>query len=162
MKFIFFLAFSLVFITSPKLSEVRSSYAMAIDSEEKTKLLHRELEAVTESDMAILRAYKGAVSTMMAKYTRKKGEKLDFFKSGVALMEAAIAEDSSNIEMRTIRLGIQENAPKFLRYHKNKEEDKLYIIDNFSKIQQKEIKSFVRTFVQQSAEFSEAEKASFQ
>ncbi|NND88838.1 MAG: hypothetical protein HKM28_06295 [Flavobacteriaceae bacterium] len=125
------------------------------------KKLNTQLQGVDLSDPAILVAYKGAIMTMMAKYTRNKSEKKDFFKEGVSLLEAAVESDPNNIEIRTIRLSIQENAPKFLRYHKNISEDKQYILEHYKEVRNAELKIFVKKFVQQSSEFEDQEKAAF-
>ncbi len=161
MKLLVFITYFVCSIATPGLSEVRSLYMSVSENEEATKQLHDQLDGVKENDSPALLAYKGAVMTMMAKYTKKKGEKLSFFKGGAALIEAAVAAEPSNIEIRTIRLSIQENAPKFLRYHKNRKDDKQLITTGYSKIQSKEIQTFVKYFVMQSGEFSEAEKSTF-
>lgn len=161
MKLFVLISFILCSLGTPTLSEVRGIYMTASDSEAVTKQLHEQLESVKENAAPALLAYKGAVMTMMAKYTRKKGEKKAFFKNGATLIEAAVVADPSNLEIRTIRLSIQENAPKFLRYHKNRQEDKQLIVADFSKIKSNEIRRFVKSFVMQSNEFSEAEKTTF-
>ena len=84
-----------------------------------------------------------------------------FFKQGVALIESAVKAESSNIEIRYIRLGVQENSPKFLGYHKNIEEDKDFILKNFATVSSKELREVIRDFVMKSNFFSEKEKLTF-
>jgi hypothetical protein len=147
--------------TNPSISEIRQKYMEAATVEAVAKKLNTQLKDVDLSDPSTLVAYKGAIRTMMAKYTRNKSEKKDFFKEGVGLLEAAVKSDPNNIEIRTIRLSIQENAPKFLRYHKNISEDKQYIIEHYKEVRNVELKKFVKKFVQQSSEFQDQEKADF-
>jgi hypothetical protein len=161
MKILFFIvSFILTAALTPKLSQVRADYGDAMGDAEKVNTLHQKLATVTKADNKVMVAYKGAVMTAMAKHSKSKKEKKDFFKEGVGLLEYAVGQDPKNIEIRTIRLSIQENAPKFLRYHANIDEDKEFILKNYKTISSTEIQEFVRKYVQQSTGFSDAEKDS--
>ena len=63
--------------------------------------------------------------------------------------------------MRCIRLSIQENAPKLLKYRANKTEDKQFIKDGYDAIKSSPIKTYVRGFIMQSKSFSDEEKKEF-
>ena len=106
-------------------------------------------------------AYKGAVLTLMAKYSKITKEKKTFFKEGATLIDFAIMEEPTNVEMRCIRLGVQENAPKLLKYRTNKTEDKQLINDEYENIKSIAIKKHVRGFIMQSTSFSDEEKKHF-
>lgn len=163
MKLLFLMLFFISTIAAqPSLAELRAEYPKAVNSKEITLKLHENLSPVTKNDDKVLVAYKGAVLTLMAKFTKSKQEKKDFFKEGVGLIELAVKSDPENIEIRCIRLGVQENSPKFLGYHKNIEEDKQFILKNFSDITSKELKGFIKDFIIKSENFESAEKRSFQ
>ena len=147
--------------TSPDLESVREDYRNAFKDEEAVKALFDILTAVGKNDEPTLVAYKGAVTTMMAQYAQGIPEKKSFFKEGRALLEYAIALEPTNVEIRCIRLSVQENVPKITGYHKNKKEDKQYIIDNYSSIQDKGAKAFVLGFVSISESFTQTEKQLF-
>lgn len=68
-------------------------------------------------------AYKGLCHTMMADYVLLPTSKWQHFKTGQRLIEDAIKQDNKSIELRYIRLLVQLNAPKFLKYRKNINED---------------------------------------
>ena len=106
-------------------------------------------------------AYKGAVLILMAKYSKVIKEKKTFFKEGATLLNFAIFEEPANVEMRCIRLSIQENAPKLLKYRANKTEDKQFIKDGYDTIKSTTIKTYVRGFIMQSKSFSDEEKKEF-
>ncbi|QQX77879.1 MULTISPECIES: hypothetical protein [Aequorivita] len=162
MKYLFFIALCFTFAAnSQDLKEIRLLYPQAVESAEITSKLDGMLTGVNASDKTVSKAYKGAVLTLKAKFSKKKSEKKDFFKEGVSLIEDAVKADPSNIEIRYIRMSVQENSPKFLGYHKNIEEDKMFISKNFATINSKELKKIVKDFVMESENFSEKEIAEF-
>ena len=113
MKSFFFIAFFVSFLAqSQDLKMIRAQYPKAVESAEITTKIGDELAGVTSSGKPVLIAYKGAVSTLKAKFAKSKSEKKKFFKQGVALIESALKAEPSNIEIRYIRLGVQENSQK--------------------------------------------------
>lgn len=162
MKFLFFIAiFISTFGNDVKLSEIREAYVNASGSKEITLKLSNELSSVTKNDIPVLVAYKGAVLTIEAKYAKGKNNKKELFKEGADLLEYAVKTSPNNIEIRTLRLSIQENTPKFLKYHKNISIDKQYILDHFKDVSSEGEKVFVRSYVLQSKGFSASEKELF-
>lgn len=154
---IFFLAF--LFVVLP-VSEVRKEYVYAVTSKESALKLHNELVSINKEGDKTLVAYKGAVLTLMAKFANSTKEKKTYFKEGATLLEYIISQYPNDIEMRYLRLGVQENSPKIVGYHKNKEEDKQFILENYSAIKSSEVKALIKKFILQSKSFSEIEKES--
>ena len=162
MKHLFFILFFVSLVSNAQdLKEIRLQYPKAVENEEATIKLDGELTKVSSSSKSVLIAYKGAVSTVKAKFSKKKNDKKEFFKKGVSLIESAVKADPSNIEIRYIRMSVQENSPKFLGYHKNIEEDKEYILKNYTNVSSKELKDVIEGFVLKSENFSENEKTNF-
>ena len=160
MKYVALMVFFLsIASTAQDLNNIRSEYPKAVQSAENAAKLDAELAKINSSGKSELIAYNGAISTVKAKFAKKKSEKKDFFKAGVSLIESAVKADPSNIEIRYIRMGVQENSPRFLGYHKNIEADKYFILKNFGTISSKELKALIKDFVQKSKNFSESEKA---
>ena len=115
MKLICFLLYLLSISTfTPDLDQIRKDFKLASNDRETALALREKLKTVTKEDNMILVAYKGAVSALTAKYTKDNTERKNLFKNGVALLEFAISQKTENIEIRCLRLGIQENSPKFL------------------------------------------------
>lgn len=155
------LVFILFMGSSKQLSQIRETFPLAVNNEEITKKLFDDLSFVTNKEKEIFIAYKGAVSTLMAKYTLKAKEKKEFFKTGVDYLEYALIKDPNNIEIRCLRLSVQENTPKFLKYSANIGEDKQFILDNYSAVTLKEVRDMVKNYALQSSLFDHAEKQLF-
>jgi len=161
MKALFFIAlFVSFFTTPPDIAKVRENYTKALADEAITDALYTELSSITKTDNEVLVAYKGAVFTLMAKFGKGIGKKTEFFKEGVDLIEYAVSASPENIEIRMIRMSVQEHAPKFLKYHINIPEDKQFILDNYTSTS-KVVKEYVKGFVMQSEGFSISEKELF-
>ena len=143
------------------LTEIRTKYPLAVKNKAEAETLMNELKSVSIDSDKVLLAYKASVMTLMAKFSKQKKEKKEFFKEGVSLMEAAVIASPDNIEIRCLRLGVQENSPKFLGYHKNKEEDKGFILNHYPEVSSKAVQIVIKDFVSQSKSFSEAEKLLF-
>ena len=146
---------------STDLETLRQDYRDASESEDATKTLYDDLTAIGKNDDPVLVAYKGAVTTMMADYAQDIKGKKTFFKEGRELLEYAIETDSNNVEIRCIRLSVQENVPKITGYHKNKDEDKQFILDNYSSMQIEGAKKFVKAYASESESFTDAERQLF-
>jgi hypothetical protein len=151
------LLFSIIGSTQ-ELKEIRTLYPKAVESTEIATKLEGELTNVNSSSKPVLLAYKGAVLTLKAKFAKSKKDKKEFFKEGVFLIESAVKAESSNIEIRYLRLSVQENSPRFLGYHKNIEEDKQFFLKNYASISSAELKQIVKDFVMTSENFDESEK----
>lgn len=139
------------------LNKIRLQYPKAVEDNELVSQLD-ELLAGTQTTAVELLAYRGAINTLKAKFAKLKDEKKEFFKEGVALIEAAIKTQPENIEIRYIRLSVQKNSPKFLGYHKNIEEDKGFILNNFESIVSKDLRQVILEFLLSSGEISDSEK----
>ncbi len=77
-------------------------------------------------------AYLGAMTMKSATLKETPKEKLEVFKKGKDLLEKAITANKKNTEYRFLRLMIQENAPKILKYSSNKTEDALWIKEHYT------------------------------
>lgn len=161
MKFLFILFFTILFVVTPDLTTIREDYINAIHSKENAEKLYNDLSEVTKSDKRILVAYKGAVTTLKAKFAKSTKDKKELFKEGATLIEYAITEDPNDIEIRCIRLGVQENTPKVVKYRKSIPEDKQYILDHYNEIISSNLKSYIKGFIMHSKSFTETEKSLF-
>ncbi|MAU71577.1 MAG: hypothetical protein CML04_05715 [Pseudozobellia sp.] len=147
--------------TAPDIVQVRQAYIEAAESEQVLKKLYDDLSSVANNDQSTLVAYKGAVTAMMARYADGFKDKKNYFKEGRDLLEQAVQKDPENVEIRCVRLSVQENVPKITGYHKEIEEDRKYILDHYEGMDDDSAKKFVKGFVQQSESFSEDQKQLF-
>lgn len=152
--------FFLVFAVHPPQDResIRKDYISASSDRGSAKALMDQLSSITREDQKVLVAYKGAVTALMAKYTKENPERKRLFREGVELLEYAVSQDPDNIEIRCIRLSIQENSPKFLKYGSNIEEDRSFILTNYKNTDSRAVKDFVRSYVMQSVGFNPGEK----
>lgn len=114
------------------------------------------MESYSKNDETLL-AYKGASIAIKAKHTTGIKQKKEGFIKGITILESVIKSNPNNIEARLIRLSIQENTPKILKYKENIEGDKKQILLLFNK-QPVDLKAYIKDFANQSKVFSETEK----
>ena len=155
------LLISLLFVTglfrTADLVEIRKIYPQAASSEDATKELAAKLEGVSDSGDKTLLAYKGAVLTLKAKFAKSIPDKIGFVKDGAKIVESAVAAEPSNVEIRMIRLSIQENVPAIVGYKRNIDEDKAFIVNNYKNLPG-DLREYVKNFILQSKSFSKAQK----
>jgi hypothetical protein len=96
--------------------------------------VNAQLEAVRHCSLSEKNAFEGTLLMKKAAIVSTPREKLGLFKSGHIKLEAAINADKQNAEFRFLRLLIQENAPKFLGYHSNMNEDAEVIRNSYSSL----------------------------
>lgn len=92
----------------------------------------QELEQMRQSTTT--NAYKGGLKMKKSNYMQGVAKKLSLFKEGRQLLEQSIKLYPNNPEFRFIRLTIQENAPKVLKYNKNTAEDKKIVVAGYKKM----------------------------
>jgi len=138
---------------------VRIAYKEAANDKTKVEAFHKLLSKITKEDNITLVAYKGAAISLMGKHAKKVKDRKDLFIEGVSFIEFAIQKAPNNIEVHFIRLGIQENSPKLLKYKSNIEEDKHFILKQFSAIKSSVLKKHIQDYILQSKAFNDTEKA---
>lgn len=85
-------------------------------------------------------AYLGTAKMKSAEFEKTAGDKLKVFKEGKSMLEKSIAAEPNNAEYRLLRLIIQENAPKVLKYNQEIKTDAAFIKSNLAKLP-KDVKS---------------------
>ena len=143
--------------SNPDIAEIRKLYPNAANSETASKEFLSKLSEITTESNKTLLAYKGSSVTISAKFKKKISDKIKAFKEGAKLVELAVGSEPNNIEIRLIRLSIQENVPAVVKYNKNKKEDTAFILAHYSE-QSYALKAYLKTFISQSKSFSPDEK----
>lgn len=145
-------------LQSVDLKDVRRAYKIAAQEQSQLIVYNKMLQHVTKNDKIELVAYKGAGIALKGRFAKKIKDKREFFIKGVTLLEYTISKSENNIELRFIRLGIQENAPKLLKYKKNIQEDKSYILSHYRTITSADLKQHIKDYISQSKVFTSEEK----
>src|SRR5690606_11444536 len=135
---------------------VRQQFEQAKSSKEATESLYKSLSTYTKDDPLLL-AYKGASLTLKARFLADRGDKKKMVAEGIKTIETAVVASPKQVEIRLVRLAVQENSPKILKYKMNMAEDKQMILTNFAG-QPKAVQSLIKRYAQQSAVFTDAER----
>ncbi len=159
MKLISFCVLFLILTLNPELESVRQQYINAAQSKESADSFYNSLQNIESADTTLM-AYKAASVVLMAKYEKGLITKTRFFNRGTDMLETTIEKAPDNYEARLIRLNIQDNVPWITGYKSEIDEDKAFLIKNYSK-QSKDLKAFTKKYVQQSGAFSDKEKEQF-
>ena len=153
--FAFITTFFLLFQSS-EIESVRKSYPTAGQSKENAA----KFETITEKSGTtnVAKGYKAASQIIKAKFEAGKNRKT-LLTNGIKSLESAVNSAPNDIELRTIRLSIQENLPGIVGYKSKIKEDKNFIINNFSK-QNSALKTYIKGFANNSKSFTATEKTS--
>ena len=127
------LFFFLTSFISSDLNWLRENYQKASSDKEICKKMMNEL-AKTKNNSPTHLAYLGGVQTIWANHVFSPINKFSTFKKGKKNIEHAIKLEPNNVELRFIRLSIQNNIPHFLGYKSNINEDIAFIESNRMKI----------------------------
>ena len=141
--------------------ELREKYPKASTSTEITNDLYHQLSSVTLSENPKILAYKGAVLSLKAKNAKTIKDKKMYFQEGVQFLEASVNAAPKDLEIRYLRLSVQEHAPKIVKYSKNIDEDKNFILEHYGTTKDAELKACIKSYVKDSSLFTDKEKMSF-
>lgn len=139
--------FFLINFNGTDLDVVRASYNKLVSDKALCEKMMAELTE-TKNNSATHLAYLGALQTIWANHVFSPVSKLGTFKEGKKNIEQAIKKEPDNVELRFIRLSVQKNAPSFLGYKSNINEDTEFIKENRhqngSEILQKNIETLLK------------------
>lgn len=108
--------------------------ALASDSKD---VVQKQLDGILAAkESSEVKAFKGALQMKAAQFQKTAKDKMNLFNAGKKLLELEIKSNDGNVEYRFLRLLIQENAPKQLKYNGNIEEDVAAIITGYSKLKE--------------------------
>jgi len=97
--------------------------------------INEEIKSLDKESSSTLKdAFLGAMLMKKAQFLKTPKEKINIFKKGKILLESAIKKQPNNAEFRFLRLAIQENCPKILKYSSNINDDAQYIQMNYKNI----------------------------
>lgn len=119
---------------------------IAGDNENSITNYIKKLESAASHDQ---KAYKGALLMKKASFQKTPKEKLAFFKEGKLLLEKEINANVKNTEYRFLRLIIQENAPKILKYNTNISEDAKWVA-KYYELENQDVKNAVLSYAKNS------------
>jgi hypothetical protein len=149
MKYFFFL-FAVIFSLNVNAQLDRKAIYSALASDSK-EIIQKQLDGVEDmKESSEVKAFKGALQMKAAQFQKTPKDKMNLFNAGKKLLESEIKSNDGNAEYRFLRLLIQENAPKQLKYNGNIEEDALRIVGGYSKLKEA-TKAAIESYAKKSA-----------
>ena len=145
------------FIQEPAISEIRDLHEKAVEQEEAAEKL-MELVEPYNVEKPVLMGYRGAGHMLMAKHVGNPFSKMSHFKKGKNILSDAIEEAPENVELRFLRFTVQSEAPSFLGYKDNLEEDKTILLNTIQDVKDDELKKMITGYLLSSQAISNAEK----
>lgn len=97
-------------------------------------VIEKELEVVIASSGPNKDGYEGALLMRKAGLVKGATAKLKHFKAGRIKFETALQNDTDNAEYRFLRFAIQEHAPKIVKYNKDLQADKQFILKEYKNL----------------------------
>ncbi|AEA45618.1 hypothetical protein [Fluviicola taffensis] len=153
MKILIFVLIAFSSLTAYSQLDRKSIYnALASESKETVQKQLDELQKLKESSE--VKAFKGALTMKAAQFEKTAKDKLALFNSGKKVLETEIKSNDENVEYRFLRLLIQENAPKQLKYDGNITEDAASIMIGYGKLKES-TKTALETYAKKSASLKE-------
>ncbi len=141
----------------PQLEKARMLYGEAADKEKAA----RELLVLTEKkndNEPVMLGYKAAGHMMMAKHVGNPFKKMSHFNKGKDYLTTAIEADKQNLELRFLRFAVQAEAPGFLGYRQNLEEDKILLLRGVRSIEDRDLQNMILNYLRNSKGLTSAEK----
>ena len=135
-----FIAFSFILATFSKAELFKT-----LESGNQKELLALENKLSSQKSNNEQQAYLGTVKMKSSEFEKTPADKLKKFKEGKIQLEKSIESEPSNPEFRFLRLMIQENAPKILKYNDKVKTDAHFVKTNVDKLP-KEVKVTVQEY----------------
>ena len=108
------------------LGQLRKDLGTVLESE---ALIIQYLNLLEKYDSPVSKAYFGLLKSTQAAFVLWPATKLSYFNEGRSAIESAVAKDPGSIEIRFVRVLVQCNAPAFLGYSSQINEDVDHIIN---------------------------------
>ena len=132
-----------LFSYNNEIINVRDLFLTAYKSEIHCDDFGEKLHSINIDEDPLFKGYLGCYYFIKCKYTKNPVDKLYFFNEGKRLLESAIHQDPSSVELRLLRYSIQKNLPRLLFYYDSIEEDVNFVNENVIHIKDKLTKDFV-------------------
>lgn len=127
---------------SQTLKECRENFNLSVKNELLCKRMINSL-SLKKNDPVFV-AYLGAYQTVWANHVLSPVAKWKTFSAGKKNLEEAVKLNSELVEIRILRYAVQQNAPKFLGYSTNIQEDKTFILNSKSTIKDEGVLNFIK------------------
>ncbi len=145
MKLLFL--FFILQTTYPQSTVLRKLYTFAVAQKDSADRFTGLLAPVGDQSAPVLRCYKGVASMVQARYAPNPLTKLALFRKGKAWIEGAVNADTTNLEMRYLRLTIQDNLPAILNYKDAILQDRRYLQAHIGEEKDDDLKNIINIYL---------------
>ena len=125
--------------------QFRLEFQKAIEDERLCLNFISKLDKIDRDDY-MYRAYRAAAVMSLSKFTSFPTEKFGYFLKGKAEIELAMEEMPDNVELRFLRLAIQDFIPGFLFYN-NQREDLTFLLENIDQVNEQYYVTEVKNYL---------------
>ena len=132
-----------------EVQDLRSMYYKSIEDEQSAKKFFKYFDNKDVKNNVILTGYCAVANFLQSKHAWNPYVKLEYYNVGKAQLEHAIELDLENIELRFLRLSIQNNLPSFLDYSKSIKEDTNFLINHLTEIKDYDLKQKITLYLQE-------------
>lgn len=134
-------------VVQSQIERLRQNYPLAIKDKE---VCEAEIKRIKDSKATdpLEMAYQGAYQMVWADHLSTPISKLNSFKAGKQLIDAALKQRYGDPEIHFLRLTIQQNAPAILKYNKEIQEDTNQIVSHWDTIASSKLKQQIKDFLQ--------------
>lgn len=154
------LIFSMASVKSQDLDIIRLNYTKAVSDKQTCKEMISELEKSNLSGVQL--AYLGAFQTIWANHVSNPIDKLTTFRKGKKNIEKAVSQNADEVEIRFVRLSIQNNVPAILGYKSDIDTDKNFVLEHFGTVRSKHLQKLIRDFFEDSDLLTQKEEQVFE
>jgi len=158
---LFILLNQISFANSADKIQLRSQYYKSLNDKKLADDFMKIMESFTVESDALLIAYKGMSYMLEAKLSYNPYAKFAYFTRGKNLLEDAVEKNPWNIEVRFMRFCIQTKAPQFLGYSNEIELDKSFLLGQWQKLGDIDLKNKIAEFMLKSNFCNNTEKSIF-
>ncbi|QSE97824.1 hypothetical protein [Fulvivirga lutea] len=113
----------------PTIAEIREELFYTDFDLEKCYAFYNKL-AVLQQETPTIAAYEAAAKALVAKHSWNPITKINSIREAMKMLTSAVDLDKTNLEIRFLRLYIENSLPEYLGMKDNLEEDKQVILKN--------------------------------
>ncbi|WP_164122915.1 MULTISPECIES: hypothetical protein [Sphingobacterium] len=133
-------------VLQSNIERLRQNYPLAVKDKNVCKAEIEQLQD-TKATNPLEMAYHGAYLMVWADHLSTPISKLNSFKDGKKLIDAALKKRYGDPEIHFLRLTIQQNAPAILNYNKDIQQDTNQIIEHWDSIASSKLKTQIKDFL---------------
>lgn len=132
--------------TDTALAAIRAAYYDAAQKKISTNAFAKKVKDADDGS-AVMLAYQSMVLMFDARDSYNPYTKMSSFNKGKEMLENAVKKNPSSVEVRFLRFCVQSNAPFFLGYSGNIDDDKAVILNNWASLDDLDLKEKIKTFM---------------